>query len=269
MNFETIILEKKDHIATITLNRPEALNAITMQMFDEVKSALQDINEDDDIRVMVLTGAGRSFSTSIDMKEGNARVGERLFADKSIEEMRQIMRHRPQQVILGIRNLEKPTIAMVNGLAIGDSFDWVLACDIRVGSERARFMNGFTITGLFPNTGSTWFFPRMMPLSRAFELLYTGEWMEAEEAHKWGILNHLVPEDKLKEETMALAQKIAQGPPASIRMIKLHAYRGLEVGLSIAMELAADGEALMMSTDDHIEGVSAMLEKRPPKFTGK
>lgn len=269
MNFETIILEKKDHIATITLNRPEALNAITMQMFDEVKSALRDINEDDDIRVMVLTGAGKAFSTSIDMQEGDAKVGQRLFAEKSIEEMRQIMRHRPQQVILGIRNLEKPTIAMVNGLAIGDSFDWVLACDIRIGSERARFMNGFSITGLFPNTGSTWFYPRVMPLSRAFELLYTGEWMQAEEAYKWGILNQVVPADKLSEETMALAHKIAEGPPASIRLIKLHTYKGLEIGFNTALEMAADGEALMMGTEDHIEGVSAMLEKRPPKFTGK
>ena len=269
MGFETVILEKKDHIATLTLNRPQASNAITMQMFDEVKAALKDVNEDDDVRVMVITGAGRAFSASVDMKEGGAKVGERLFAEKSIEEMRQIMRHRPQQVILGIRNLEKPTIAMVNGPAIGDGFDWILACDIRVGSEKARFMNGFTITGLFPNTGSTWFYPRVMPLGRALELLYTSEWMGAEEAYKWGILNKLVPADKLEEETMALARTIAQGPPVAIRLMKLHVYRGLEIGLNTALELAADGEAMMMATQDHIEGVSAMLEKRQPKFTGK
>ena len=270
MSYETIIVDKKDYIATITLNRPHVSNAINLEMFQELKVALKDINEDDDIRVMVLTGAGKSFCASADLsEEAKAEVGKRFLSHMTLEEIRQFARDMPQQVTLGIRNLEKPTIAMINGLAIGDGFDWVLACDIRIGSQYARFRNVFAIVGLLPPTGGTWLYPRAMPLSRALELLYTGDWMGAEEAYKWGLLNKLVPLEKLEEETMALARAIAQGPPAAIRLMKLHVYRGLEIDLNTALELAADGEAMMMATQDHIEGVSAMLEKRPPKFTGK
>ena len=224
MNFETIILKKEDHVATITLNRPHALNALTIQMFDELKAALQDVNEDDDIRVMILTGAGKAFTAAVDTKEAGGQVGKRLFPNMSIEEIRQLARHGPQQITRGIINMEKPTIAMVNGMAIADGFDWCLACDIRIGSENARFMNGFVNMALFPNTGGTWLYPRSMPLGKALELFYTGDWLEAEEAYKLGVLNKLVPAGKLEEETMALARKIAQGPPAAIRLMKLQTY---------------------------------------------
>lgn len=269
MNFETIILKKEDHVATITLNRPQAMNAITMQMFKELIEALQDVNGDDNIRLLVLTGAGRAFCASLDMKEGKAEVGKRLLPHMSIEEARQLARHFPQKVTLGIRNMEKPTIAMVNGLAIGDGFDWVLACDLRIGSEKARFMNAFVRMALFPNTGGTWFFPRIMGLGKALELLYTGDWLEAEEAYRIGVLNKLVPSAELEKVTMELAHKIAKGAPAAIKLIKLQTYKGLEMSLETALELAADGEVICLSTQDHIEAVAAFLEKREPVFTGK
>jgi len=269
MNFETIILKKEDHVATLILNRPEVLNAVNMKMFEELKVALKDINEDDNIRVMVLTGAGKAFCASFDIKEGGAEVGKRLLSHLSIEQVRQFLRHFPQKVTLGIRNMEKPTIAMVNGLAVADGFDWVLACDIRIGSENAKFMSGFAKMGVFPNTGATWLYPRVMGLGKALELLYTNDWVQAEEAYQIGVLNKVVPVAQLTEVTMELACKIASGAPAALRLIKMQTYKGLEMSLESALELAADGEAISLSTRDHIEAISAFLEKREPKFTGE
>ena len=269
MDFETIVMKKEGHIATVVLNRPDALNAINRKMFEELKLALRDINEDPDVRVMVLTGAGRAFCASVDMKEAGAKVGQRLLPHMSIEEIREFLRHFPQSVTLGIRNMEKPTIAMVNGLAVGDGFDWVLACDIRIGSENAKFMNAFVKMAAFPNTGATWLYPRIMGLGKALEMLYTGDWIGAEEAHRIGILNKLVPAGELETVTMDLARKIAKGPPITIKWLKLQTYRGLEMSLETALELAADGEAITLSTEDHIEAVAAFLENREPVFKGK
>jgi len=269
MDFETIILKKEDHVATIVLNRPLALNAITKKMFEELKSALRVINEDDDVRVMVLTGAGSAFCASVDMKEAGAKVGERLFSHMSVEEMREFLRHFPQKVTLGIRNMEKPTIAMINGLAVGDGFDWILACDIRIGSENSKFMNAFVKMAAFPNTGGTWLYPRIMGLGKALEALYTGDWIEAEEAYRIGILNKLVPAIQLESVTMDLARKIAKGPPIAMRLLKLQTYKGLEMSLETALESAADGEAITLSTEDHIEAVAAFLERREAVFKGK
>lgn len=269
MKFETVILKKEGHVATIILNRPQMLNAITAQMFEELIAALKDVNDDENIRVMVLTGAGKAFCSSLDIKEAKAEVGKRLLPDMGIEELRQFARHNPQKVTVGIRNMEKPTIAMVNGLAIADGFDWVLACDIRIGSENARFMNGFGRMALFPNTGATWLYPRAMALSKALELMYTGDWVEAQEAYQIGILNKVVSPDQLEKVTMELARKIAKGPPIAIRLMKMQTYKGLEMGLETALELAADGEIMCMFTQDHVEAVSAFLEKREPVFKGK
>ena len=268
--FNTVILKKEDHIATLIMNRPEVMNAITLEMFDEILEALKIINEDDDIRVMIFTGAGKAFTASVDIKVSGAVLGKRMFPHMTINEVREnIIRRQPQQITRGLINLQKPTIAMLNGMALADGFDWALACDIRIGTKNTRFMNAFTKVALFPNTGGTWLHARHFGIGKALELMYTGDWLEAEEAFKLHVLNKLVPEDKLEEETMALARKIAEGPPAAIRLMKMQTYKGLEIGLDSALELAADGEALMMTTDDHIEAVSAWLEKRKPKFTGK
>jgi 2-(1,2-epoxy-1,2-dihydrophenyl)acetyl-CoA isomerase len=269
MDFETILLTKQDHIATITLNRPEILNAANIEMFQELLVALEDIERDDNIRVMVLTGAGRAFCASADLKAEGAEVGKRNLSHMTIDEVRQMVRSYPQKVTLAIRNMEKPTIAMINGLAIGDGFDWCLACDIRIAVEDARFMNAFIKIGFSPITGATWFYPRVMPLGKALAMLYTGDWLTAAEAHKLGILYDLVPADELSETTMALATRIAQAPPLAVRQTKLLTYRALDTDFESALESAADGAAMMITTQDHIEAVSAWLEKREPRFTGK
>ncbi len=269
MEFETVILKKEENIATIIMNRPDRMNALIPRMFQELKAALEDVNRDDGVRVVILTGAGKGFCTGADVKQGTAAKGEGLRAEKTIEEVRQHIRHNPQKITLAIRNLEKPIIAMVNGPAVADGFDWALACDLRVGSENARFMNAFVKMALFPNTGETWLLPRVVGLGKALEILFTGDWLNAEEAYRLGVLNKLVPAADLERETLALARKLAKQPPISLRLMKMQTYRGLEMSLEAALELAADGEAMTLKTADHREALAAFSEKREPKFQGK
>ncbi|MBI2830826.1 MAG: enoyl-CoA hydratase [Chloroflexi bacterium] len=269
MEFKTIILKKDENVATIIMNRPDRMNALIPEMFGELKEALEEVNTDDDVRVVILTGAGKGFCTGSDIKEGSAAKGQGLRAEKGIDEVRQHIRHNPQKITLAIRNLEKPIIAAVNGPAVADGFDWALACDLRVGSENARFMNAFVRMALFPNTGATWLLPRIVGLGKALEILYTGDWLNAEEAHRIGVLNKLVPATDLESETMSLARKLAKQPPVSLRLMKMQTYRGLDISLEAALELAADGEAMTLKTEDHKEALAAFTEKREPKFKGK
>ena len=267
MEFQTILLEKGDHIAKLTLNRPERLNALNEQMFEELNLALREVAEDADTRVLVLTGAGRAFCASADIKD-ERRDSDRLLGHKDPYEIWQFIRTGPQGVTLGLHKMDKPTIAMVNGLAIGDGFDWVLACDIRIGCEHSRFMNAFLQMGLVSNTGSTWLYNRAMGINKALELLYTGDWLEADEAHRLGVLNRLVPAERLEEETMALARRIAEKAPIPNRLVKGMVHRGLSQTLEEHLVDAAQVEVLTLSTQDHREALSAFLEKRKADFKG-
>ena len=268
MDFQTVLLEKADHVAKLTLIRPERLNALNEQMFKELNIALQDVAEDSEVRVLVLTGAGRAFCASADIKD-ERRGGDRLLGHQEPYQTWEFIRTGPQGVTRRLHNMEKPTIAMVNGLAIGDGFDWVLACDIRIGCEHARFMNAFLQMGLVSNTGSTWLYNRAMGINKALELLYTGDWLDAEEAHRLGVLNHLVPADRLEEDTMALAQRIAERAPVPNRLVKGMMHRGLTQSLDEHLVEAAQVEVLTLATRDHREALSAFLEKRKPEITGR
>ena len=268
MAYETIILEKRDHIARLTLNRPERLNALNRKMFAEVNSALEDVAADRDMRVLVLTGAGRAFCASADIKE-EREGGDRLLGYMEPNEIYQFIRTGPQGITQKIHQMEIPTIAMINGLAIGDGFDFVLACDIRVGCERSRFMNAFLQMGLVSNTGATWLYPRAMGVNQALELLYTADWLEAEDAMRLGVLNRLVPSEDLLEETMALATRIASKSPVANRLVKGMVYRGLGQSLEEHLPEAAHAEVLSLASEDHREALAAFLESREPEFKGK
>jgi enoyl-CoA hydratase/carnithine racemase len=267
MDFQTILLSKEDGIATLTLNRPESLNAISRLMFDELILALEDVAHDESVKVLVLTGAGRAFCASVDIKEF-AGVDGSFLSDTSISDFYEFARSHPQKVTLALRNMEKPTIAMVNGLALGDGFDWILSCDIRVGSENAKFRAGFLQMALFPITGSAWLYPRAMGINKALELLYTDDWMSAREAYEAGVLNKITSGEKLKEDTMVLAGKISKAPPIAIRLVKKHVYGGLGMSLEESLENAALAEALTLASQDHLEALAAFREKRPPVFRG-
>lgn len=265
MDFETIILKKEDHIATITMNRPERMNALNEQMLRELVAALDDLARDDDVRVVVLTGAGRVFCSGADVSEGGKASG----LVGTPEGMRRNVRKSYQSVTLGLQKMDKPTIAMVNGAAVGAGCDFAFGCDMRVGSEKARFRNGFVRIGLIPGGGGTWLYTRLMGLGRGLEFLFTGDFLEAEEAEHIGVLNRLVPAEELERETMELARKIAKGSPIAIQMSKMLAYKALEVNMEAALETAAACQALALSSEDHREGVNAFIEKREAQFKGR
>lgn len=266
--YETIALKKEGPVASVILNRPEVMNAISPRMFEEIHDALQVVNTDSSIRVVILTGAGRAFCAAVDIDE-ESKGKDRFLPDMDPGAQREFIRSLPQNVTRAIVNLEKPTIAMVNGPAVGDGFDWVLACDLKVASTKARFMCGFIRMGLIPDTGATWFYPRLLGLSKTFEMFFTESWLEAEEAYRIGLLNRLVAPEALERETMDLANKVARQSPIAMKLTKKHVYRGLKMSLDEALEMAVDGEIVALSTEDHREALAAFREKRAPVFKGK
>jgi enoyl-CoA hydratase/carnithine racemase len=267
MDFETILFKKEEHIATITMNRPERRNALNPKMAQELGVALDDIETDDDMRVMIITGAGGAFCSGADIDPtslAGAAPGE-----MNIEAMRRSpMMRGVHKVLLGLRKLKVPTIAMVNGPCVGAGFEIALCCDMRVGSENARFMCGFVKLSLYP-FGSCWLYPRVMGLGKAFELLFTGDAIDGKEAERIGILNKAVPTDNLEEEAMNLARKIAKGPPIVIRFMKSQVYQGLSMDLETVLDMSATYEGALATTSDLMEGLTARFQKREPVFKGK
>ena len=266
MDYETIILRKDEGIAAIVFNRPERGNAINEQMLDELSLAIDEVNNDEDTRVLVLTGAGRGFCGGGDI----GRMGEdSAFSNVKPEKMRQFIIQSAQNVTRKLRAIEIPTIAMVNGFAVGGGFDYACACDIRMGSENSRFASAFVRVGLIPETGGSYFLPRIVGISKALEILFTGRWVEAEEAEKIGLLNRLVPAKDLKNETTELARQLAKAPPISIRMTKQLVNTGLEVCLEETLSKAAAYQAIASASWDHKEGIVAWRENRDPVYRGE
>ncbi len=270
MDYETIILEKKEHIAKLILNRPERLNALTPQMIQEVISVFDDLEEDLEMRVLVVTGAGRGFCAGADI--GGRFEGQREEAEVkegAAEEARLRMSRNQTVLIRKLRGMRIPSIAMVNGVCVGAGAEIAFACDMRTGSENARFMNAFHRIGLVPGWGGCWSYPKVMPLGIAFEKLLTGDFMEAAEAERWGVLNHLVPAAELEEKTMELARKLADGPPIAIRLVKEQVWGAMNMDWELAIRMAVAYEGLAITSADHKEGVTAFREKRRAKFQGR
>jgi len=265
MKFETIILKKQDHIATLTMNRPDKMNALNVQMLQETVAAIEEVAKDDDVRVMVLAAAGKAFCSGADLSDGGKAAG----LAGTPNEMRSNVRNSYQKVTMGLQRMDKPTIAMVGGPAVGAGCDFAFGCDMRVGSERAKFRNSFVKVGLIPGGGGTWLYTRVLGLGRGLEFLFTGDFLEAEEAARIGVLNKLVPADQLESVTMELAQKIAKNPPLAVQMSKVMAYKALETNLEAALAMSAAYQALALSSEDHREGVNAFMEKREGQFEGK
>jgi len=266
MDFKTIILKKQDNIATITLNRPDRLNSINDEVVTELAPALHDIGKDDDIRVLILTGAGRAFCAGADV---NPEGGEAILRETSAETIRRGIREWSRDIIEGLVNLPKPTIAMVNGVCVGMGFDIALACDMRTGSEKARFMVAYSRVGIIAGQGGAWLLPRVVGLPKAAELLFTGDFLEANDAEKYGVLNKLVPQADLEKETLALATRIAKIPPLTTRLNKMHLYQMLNMDLSVALDYAAATQPILMTSEDYKEALAAVVEKREGKYRGR
>lgn len=261
-----ILTEKRGHIAILTLNRPDAMNALGAPGDgDQVAAACAAINADRDIRAVVLTGAGRAFSAGGDVKAMKAREG--AFAGNGVE-LRDGYRNNIHRVVRSIYGLEVPSIAAVNGPAIGLGCDVACMTDIRIAAEGARFGVTFLKLGLIPGDGGAWLLPRTIGMSRASELLFTGDVIDAATAEKWGLVSKVVPAESLLDEAIALAERIAQQPPHALRLAKSLLKHGQTTSYDTLMEMSAAAQAISHLTDDHMEGVEALLEKRPAVFKG-
>jgi len=275
MSYETIIVKEENGIATIILNRPEKLNALNFQMTHELELAIEEVANNNQVRVLIITGAGRGFCSGGDFRFRDVRDGK--FADVAAEAedmgpgqetlaRGQLLPGILTGIILALQRMGKPTIAMVNGYAIGTGLDIALACDMRVGSHNASFMVGQMRIGLVPDSGSTWLMPRIISIAKSLELILTSDFCSAEEAYRIGLLNRLVPEQDLQKETTALATRLAEGPPVAQRLAKLQVYKGLEMDLETALTFAMACTSITLGTKDHAEGIQAIAERRKPSF---
>jgi enoyl-CoA hydratase/carnithine racemase len=261
-----LVLEKRGHVGLLTLNRPESLNALGAPGDGEaVAETCERVNADQDIRCVVLTGAGRAFSAGGDVKAMKAREG--AFAGSGVA-IRDGYRRNIHRIVRSIYGLEVPSIAAVNGAAIGLGCDVACMTDIRICADNSRFGVTFLKLGLIPGDGGAWLLPRTIGMSRAAELLFTGDVIDAATAQAWGLVSRVVPVEALVDEAIALANRIAVQPPHALRLAKALLRQGQTASYDALMEMSAAAQALAHLTDDHMEGVDALLEKREPVFKG-
>lgn len=260
MVYEAILYDTREGVGIITLNRPDALNAITAEMLNELLDALERAERDEAVRALVLTGAGRAFCAGQDV---------RVLAEGKPEELAVLLREKYPPVLLKLHHIEKPVIAAINGAAVGSGCNLALACDLRIASERASLGEVFVRIGAGPDTGCSYFMPRLMGMAKAAELLFTGTIVDAKEAERLCLVNRVVPREKLMEETIALAGQLAKGPTRAIGLAKRALHQGMELPLEDVLDQEAEMQGLVVRTEDFQEGVKAFLEKRQPTFQGR
>ncbi len=255
MDFQNIILEKKDNIATITFNRPDAMNALNNQTRGEFRAAMADVTADEDVRVIILTGSGKSFVAGSDIKE--------------LQQTMPIDAHKIDRLGALVENCPKPVIAAVNGFALGGGCEIVMGCDIIVAHEKAKFGQPEINLGIIPGGGGTQRLPRLIGVCRAKELILTGDIISAQEADRLGLVNKVVPIDELMPTVMKIAGKIASKSTVAVRIAKTAINRGMQLGLESGLAYEREMYSLSLSTEDKVEGVAAFVEKRDPQFKGK
>jgi enoyl-CoA hydratase/carnithine racemase len=261
-----LLVEADGPLLWVTLNRPDYSNAFSDAMIADLCGLLRDADWDDDIRVIILTGAGKSFCAGGDVKAMEERTG--MFAGGPDELRRRYIRGI-QQIPRTIEALHTPLVAMVNGPAIGAGCDLACMCDIRIGSSHARFGETFAKLALVPGDGGTFFLQRVVGYPRAMELSLTGRIVGADEARDIGLLNHLVAAEALREETGKLARSIAANSPVAVSMIKRAIRQARTAEIEGHLDLLAAFQGITQRTDDHFEGIRAMKEKRAPGFKGR
>lgn len=265
MTFEHIRLSNEAGIVTLTLDRPESRNAMTPAMGEEMIRAVEEIRNDASARVVVVTGAGKAFSSGGDlgMLARDAGLGDE--SGPTMAGSPRDFYHR----FLAIRRLPVPTIAAINGHAIGAGLCFALACDLRIAVEDAKMGMTFAKLGLHPGMGATFFLPRLIGTARACELFFTGRVIDAIEAERWGILNRVVSRTEFPSAIDSLGKEIAAAAPMPVRMVKKAIYRGPEHSLDDMLDYESLQQSITFTTDDAREGIKAVMEKRAPRFTGK
>ena len=246
-------------VATITLDRPEAMNALTVPVKVALREALEAIGRDRAVRAVILTGAGRAFCAGQDLAEREQPDAAPLDVE---------VRERYNPIIRAIRSIGQPVIAAVNGVAAGAGASLAFACDLRIAAEEARFVLAFGRIGLVPDSGATWFLPRLVGSAKAAELALVGDAVDAAEALRLGLVSRVVPGERLMDEARALAAKIADGPPLAFALTKAALQRAMTIDLDEALDGEAKLQGIAGASADHAEGLAAFREKRPPRFSG-
>ncbi|MFC1745274.1 enoyl-CoA hydratase/isomerase family protein [Candidatus Riflebacteria bacterium] len=259
MEYKNILLAKKDFLATITINRPDVLNALNSDTMNELEHALDEVAADKTIRVLLFTGAGKSFVAGADIKE---------FENMTVSQATEYAK-RGQAVMKKIAHHRVPVIAVVNGFALGGGCELACACDIRLASSKAKFGQPEVNLGIIPGYGGTQRLTRLIGKGKAFELCVTGEMIKAEEAHRIGIVNHVYEPDNLMAEAEKMAGLIAKKGPVAVGLVKQSMGGHLHLPLADALDFEARLFGQVFDSEDKIEGISAFLEKRKPEFKGK
>lgn len=261
-HFEHLLVERQEAVGTITLNRPEKLNAFAGRMHQDLAEAVQLLAADDSVRVLVITGAGRAFCAGADiayMKE--------LLESQDWENAKALV-EAGRAVVTTVRETPKPVIASINGPAAGGGANMALACDLRIASDQASIGQTFNRIGLHPDWGGTYFLPRLVGPAKALELIYSAEMLDAQEAHRLGLFNRVVPHDQLGDETRALAQALAAKAPLALGLAKQAVYQSGDRSLAEMLDLELDHQIRCFQSRDAREGLQAFLEKRRPTFHG-
>ncbi|MEM0233054.1 MAG: enoyl-CoA hydratase-related protein [Candidatus Nezhaarchaeales archaeon] len=258
-----LLFEKFDGIIKISLNRPELLNAINIKLLSELHDVIEKVKSDPEVKVVVLTGVGKAFSSGIELK---VALGEIVKAPQ-LELLDRVKKFH--EMMYSLYTIDKITIAAINGLAIGLGLSLTLACDLRIASEKAILATGYIRLGLHPDGGLTYFVTKLTNPAKALELFLASDFIDAKEAERIGLVNRVVPHEKLDEEVMSLARKIAQGPSTTIRLLKSTIHECINADLKTILEREALAIVLSSKTEDAEEGVRALIEKRQPQFKGR
>lgn len=266
---QDLLFAREGKVATITLNRPDRLNAFSVSMIEGWLAALEEVRRDPAIHVAVVTGAGRAFCSGGDVKamaSGTGFMAGQGEEAATPEGIKASLWGSIQRIPLLLESIDKPVIAAVNGDAMGAGCDMALMCDLRYASDRARFAESYIRVGLVPGDGGAYLLPRLVGLPRALEMLWTGDPIDAREAERVGLVNRVVPHEELMPATMEMAERLARGPQMAMRVIKRAAYQGLTSNLRTALGGISSHMAVISQTEDYKEGVRAVLERRAPVF---
>jgi enoyl-CoA hydratase/carnithine racemase len=251
-----------DSVATITLNRPERKNAFTLEMVDRWAAALSEARSDPAVRVLVLTGAGDAFCSGIDLGRRAAGESATPIARK------ELLTERVHRIPLALEDFDKPVIAAINGVAVGAGLDMALMCDLRIMARSARLSEGYIRVGMVPGDGGCYYLPRLVGIAKALELLWTGDFVDAAEAERIGLVNTVVEDVELASATTRLARKLADAHPTAIRLIKRATYQSLRTDLRTSLDLISSHTGVIGPMHDSAEARAAFAGRRPPRFTG-
>lgn len=264
---ETIIREKVGNIGIITLNRPDKFNAVNERMTQELLGVVEGLNQDESTRALIITGAGSAFCAGGDFTKGGGL--DWASETSTPEEFLRGYRDSVPRLMCGLQALNVPTIAAINGTAVGLGCDMTLACDIRIACENTRLSSIWVRRGLIPAAGGFWLLPRLVGLGRAADIIFSGRFIEAEEGERIGLFNRVVPAASLRSEAIKMAEGYLQNPPIGLKLAKMMLYRGLNLDFRSGIELAGAVQSVAHSTEDHAEAINAWREKRKPRYKGR